>query len=60
MPYIYKTYPNGLTEKISVNETPAEELETMTRATGVAAFPSRNHPPKAEKAKESEKPPQEE
>lgn len=43
MPYIYKTYPNGLTEKFSVNETPAEELESFKRSIGVRSFPSVNH-----------------
>ncbi len=57
MPYIYKTYKNGFTERFSVNETPAEELESFKRSTGVRSFPSRNHPSKAEKAKESKEPP---
>jgi len=60
MPYRYKTHKNGCVEKFPYNLTPAEELETMTRASGVAAFPSRNHPPKADKVKESKEPQKEE
>lgn len=50
MPYKTITHKNGFTEIISYNLTPAEEIEQMTRMSGVKLFPSVN----ARRKKQSE------